>query len=132
MSTDTVEPSSSRRNVLLVILSVVLVSAAGYLAWSRSGTQLAQPDTQDSAAPYICSACAHAFQLTPAGYSRLSKEGGIQRGGEDGRGGLSLRCPKCGKFEAGPALQCPKDQTPFPLTGKNGAASKCPKCGWMP
>lgn len=116
----------------MVVAVVALLGAAGYFTWTSTSPKIVQPDTPDSAAPCICMACGETFRLTPAGYSRLSKEGGVRRDG-DGRGGrVHIRCPKCGKLEAVNAMECPKDQSIFPLTDKNGQPGKCPKCGWQP
>lgn len=112
---------------------VVALAAAAYFAF-RSGADEGQVDTPDSAAPYICLECNEPFSLTPAGYERLSKAGGVKTisQGESRRGELRFRCPKCEKFGGVPALVCPKDQSTFANISVKGEPNKCPKCGWLP
>ncbi|HOA75142.1 MAG TPA: hypothetical protein PL151_19015 [Phycisphaerae bacterium] len=113
--------------VILALISVV------YFVWIRGGEE-GQADTPDSAAPYFCLECNKPFSLTPAGYQRLSKSGGIKTitPAEGRRGQVRFRCPQCEKFGGVPALVCPKDQTSFANIAVKGEPNKCPTCGWSP
>ena len=117
---------------LLVVAAVLAIGGAGYMTWSKYRVEQGQPDTPDSAAAYICTSCNVPFELTPAAYSRLCKEGGIANRGQRERGGAALRCPKCGQFAGEPATTCPHDRTIFAPFNKAGEANKCSKCGWTP
>lgn len=133
MASDTSGDSVPGTTWIKVGVLVVVLAAAGYFAL-RSDGDTDQIDTPDSAAPYMCVECNTPFGLTPAGYERLSKSGGVKTitKGESRRGEVRFRCPKCEKFGGVPALVCPKDKTTFANISVKGQPNKCPKCGWLP
>ena len=123
------EPSSKRRTIGLIAAMAALVIVAVAVTWKNREEK--QPDTPESAMPYICTECKHTFDLTPAGYEKLSHEGGIKAPGDrDGQGMVLFRCPSCGKFAAVSAIACPHDGTLFAKRLPDGKPGRCPKCGW--
>ncbi|NLE61626.1 MAG: hypothetical protein GX616_25005 [Planctomycetes bacterium] len=127
--TDEPEPSSKRRTIGLIAAMAALVIVAVAVTWKNREEK--QPDTPESAMPYICTECKHTFDLTPAGYERLSNDGGVKAPADrDGRGMVLFRCPSCGKFAAVSAIACPKDSTLFAKRLPDGKPGRCPKCNW--
>lgn len=123
------EPSGKRRTIGLILALVALVIVAVAVAWKNREEK--QPDTPESAMPYICTECQHVFDLTPAGYEKFAKEGGIKAPENRESGGIVLfRCPSCGKFAAVPAVECPNDGTKVARRLPNGKPGHCPKCNW--
>lgn len=122
-------PSNKRRTIGLIVTMAVLAIVAVATAWRNREEK--QPNTPESAMPYICTECKHTFDLTPAGYEKLSHEGGIEAPADrDGRGMVLFRCPSCGKFAAVSAIACPNDGTLFAKRLPNGKPGRCPKCNW--
>ncbi len=132
--------SSNRGGLSKVSLAAklaIVVAALSGAAWFtfRGNPDAEQIDTPESAALYICLADRHVFELTPAGFERLLKSGGLQTvAADDGsRGGRRLRCPKCGRFEAVSAARCPQHpDVVLPVSCAQTRPSACPKCGWVP
>ena len=121
------EPSNKRRTIGLIVAMAALAIVAVALAWRNREEQ--QPDTPESAMPYVCAECKHNYELTPAGYEKLSKEGGV-KAPDNQRGIVLFRCPSCGKFAGVPAVACPNDGTIAPRRLANGQPGRCPKCNW--
>lgn len=108
-----------------VVLGVVAV-----FAW-RGDPEAAQPDTPESAVPYICLKCGHVFDLTPAGYEELTYDGGIKApSNRQSASPALLRCPECKELASVGAYACPNDGTMIPGRQADGTPGRCPKCGW--
>lgn len=123
------EPSNKRKTIILIVALAALAIAAVAVGWRNREEK--QPDTPESAMTYICTECKHVYALTPAGYEKLSREGGIKAPDNRESGGIVLfRCPSCGKFAAVPAVECPNDGTKLPRRLPNGRPGRCPKCNW--
>lgn len=123
------EPSGKRRTIGLTVALVALVIVAVAVAWKNREEK--QPDTPESAMAYICTECKHVYGLTPAGYEKLAKEGGIKAPDNRESGGIVLfRCPSCGKFAAVPAVECPNDGTKVARRLPDAKPGHCPKCNW--
>ena len=113
----------------LVLVLVLLVTAALIAAW-RGGRE-SQPNTPESAMPYVCLRCSHNFKLTPADFERLSRDKGVKGPKDPTVGGIVLfRCPKCSELAGAQAVACPKDGTLLPRRLENGRPGHCPKCNW--
>lgn len=133
MAVGSAERKETRNLSIKVGLIVVAFLVAGYLGFFRGRGVPGQIDTPESAEPYYCEKCQKGFELTPAGFQRLSDEGGIRSASEGGRsGGLVFRCPHCGEFGGAAAYRCPNDGTIFPKWAADGTPSRCPKCQWAP
>jgi len=131
MAADGAESHETRNLSIKVSLIVMALLAAGYFAFFRGGEDLEQIDTPDSAEPYYCDKCKKGFELTPAGFQRLSEEGGV-RSANDRAGRLVFCCPHCGEFAGASACRCPQDGTIFPVKTSDGSPPRCPKCNWTP
>lgn len=129
---DTSDRSSLGAGIKTGVVALA-VAGAVYFGFIRSAEEK-QLDTPESAGAYVCLECNEPFSLTPAGYERLSKSGGVQSVGDgEARGGqLRFRCPKCQKISGVPALRCPNDDSHVPNMYVKGQPSKCPRCGWAP
>ncbi len=130
MAENTAE-STSRTRAIQIVALVLLVGAAGYLAFIRGGS-VEQLDTAETAATYVCVECGHGIDLTPAAYAKIITEARAARANtRETRGSSFLPCPKCGKAALGLGCKCPKDGTPVPQAGKDGKPGRCSKCGWV-
>lgn len=113
----------------LVLALVLLIGAVLMAVWH--GEEDGQPNTPESAAPYVCLKCKHEFKLTPADFERLSKENGVKGPKDPTVGGMLLfRCPKCSELAGAQAVPCPRDGTMLPRRLEDGKPGRCPKCGW--
>jgi len=112
-------------------LIVVLLGAAGLIAYTQRSTRVEQPDTPETATTYVCVECGHGIDLTAAQYAKMVTEGNRQRKeAGDLRGSSSLQCPKCQKFAVVMGGRCPKDGSPIPQQSKDGKPGRCKKCGY--
>jgi len=131
MTTGQQQTEEGKKPIAAIGLVAVLALGAVVLLVSRDDSEAEQSDSPQSAVPYICTDCGHVFELTPAAYEQLTKEGGVKTPADPERGGIPmLRCPECGKLAGVGACSCPKDQTVFARRQANGRPGKCPKCGW--
>ncbi len=112
-------------------LIVVLIGAAGIIAYTQRSTTIEQSDTPETATTYVCMECGHGVDLTAARYAEMVAEGNKQKEqmGEM-RGSSFLQCPQCQKFALGMGGRCPKDGTPIPQQTKDGKSGRCKKCGY--
>ncbi len=122
--------SSSRGGIAKIAAAAVLLAIAAFI-FLRGDADARQSDVPEDATLYVCLECGKSFELTPAAYDKLAREGGIRAAeGDEIRGRVCLRCPHCGKFGGTRAIPCPKDGSPMPRIGKDGRRGQCPKCGW--
>jgi hypothetical protein len=128
MASGTDEPSVRSQGIKIGLI-VVLLAAAGLIAYTQARSDLEQPDTPDTATTYVCVECNHGFDLTPAKYVALCESGGFQVGEGHLRGTGFLRCPECQKFGGVKGTRCPKHGTPIPRITKDGRPGRCSKCG---
>lgn len=127
------EPSA-RGKAIKIGLVVVLLGAAGVIAYTRSGSgKVEQLDTAETATTYVCVECSHSIDLTAAQYAEMvAKNHAEQPASKEPRGDSALRCPNCQKPALGMGVKCPKDGTAIPLRTKDGKTGRCKKCNYSP
>lgn len=113
---------SQAKTVGMIAAIVVLLGAAVYLTFFRSDPEARQSDDPADSTPYICLDCQHRFDLTPAGYVQLHREGGVPATKGPNADVPLLRCPKCSKFSGTRAFLCPKDGTAVPSLDRQRSA----------
>ncbi len=88
------------------------------------------PDTPESAQPFVCLECGHAFNITPRQRMNLLQQGGrIDRDEMTARRTQYLPCPACGKTAAVPGAPCPQCGKPFVRRTPDGQRHvACPGC----
>ncbi len=115
-------------------LAVVALAAGGATFFAlRGDSEWKQSDAPETAVPFICVKDNHAFQVTPAGFEKMTEAGDAQSPADPsgrGEGLLTLRCPKCAQMTAVRGQACQNDGTIFPARLLDGRAGRCPKCGW--
>lgn len=129
------EQPGESSSVQLLKIAVIVVALAGavFFLWRSRSEEEGQPDTAESAVTYICIDDGHTFEVTPAGFKRMSEEGKVKSSEADselGGGVVLLICPTSGQSTAVRAIQCPHDQTWFARRLPDRTVGKCPRCGW--
>lgn len=123
--------ASRSRKALYWALFVIFLSVAVLrfmLATNEELTRL--PDTPESAQPFICRQCGHAFSLTPRARVELMARGGrVVREEMTAVRRTLLPCPVCGAVEVVVARTCPVCRQPYVGTDRDGRQhAMCPEC----